>query len=250
MKTAEYEITFPKLRKMLEQNEEWIILDGENGRTKLKLHDYGRIYSVPGLYEEIFYNRLKCDSPNVVGTMLAEELEKMKDAPAELRVLDFGAGNGMVGECLKEKVECSSMVGIDIIPEAMHAAWRDRPHVYDVYYVMDLNNLNKKEEETLKDWDFNTLVTVAALGFEDIPTFAFVNAFNIIEKGGLVAFNIKTKFLMDEDKTGFHEILDRMFDSCLKVVNSKKYCHRYSLTGDKIYYQAIVGRKLKDAHIS
>jgi hypothetical protein len=38
------------------------------------------------------------------------------------------------------------------------------------------------------------LVTVAALGFGDIPAKAFIEAFNIIKSEAWVAFNIKDTF--------------------------------------------------------
>jgi hypothetical protein len=237
-------ISFPKNPDRLDQDEEWILLRSEDQQKKIRLHDYGEIYSVPGLYEEVVYTRLKCDSPRVISDMLKKELEATD--PESLRVLDFGAGNGVVGECLEEKISCEALVGIDIIPEAVSAVSRDRPGLYDDYYVMDLCEIGKKEAELLTKWKFNTLVTIAALGYGDIPSRAFVNAFNLLENGAWIAFNIKDRFLVEEDGSGFKETLDTMFDHCLQTLQFERYCHRLSMSGKPLHYVAIVGRKIND----
>ena len=41
-------------------------------------------------------------------------------------------------------------------------------------------------------------MTVAALGYGDIPPQAFAEAFNLISDHGWVAFNIKDRFLQEE----------------------------------------------------
>ena len=44
----------------------------ENGKpTKLRFHDYDAIYTRPGLYEQLFYDRLKCNSPDKVWKTLS-----------------------------------------------------------------------------------------------------------------------------------------------------------------------------------
>ena len=81
---------------------------------------------------------------------------------------------------MREAVDTEAIVGIDIIKEAKKAVKRDRPEIYDDYYVMDLSQPESHDEEKLNNWNFNALVTVAALGFGDIPTQAFINAFNLV----------------------------------------------------------------------
>jgi len=237
-------ISFPKNAERLDQDEEWILLTSEDQQKKVRLHDYSEIYNIPGLYEEVVYTRLKCDSPRVICSMLQKELDAA--GPETLRVLDFGAGNGMVGECLEEKIGCESLVGIDIIPEAVSATCRDRPGLYDDYYVMDLCDIGKDKEDLLAKWRFNTLITIAALGYGDIPSRAFVNAFNLLEDGSWIAFNIKDRFLKEEDRSGFKETLDNMFDHCLQILQSERYCHRLSMSGEPLHYMAVVGRKIHD----
>ena len=103
MQNLNYEITIPDLDCQLEQNEEWVIVDFGNRQEKVRLHDYSVIYGIPGLYEEILYNRLKCNSPKVICDMLTDILKRSGYNTKELRLLDFGAGNGMAGEQLKKK---------------------------------------------------------------------------------------------------------------------------------------------------
>ena len=92
---------------------------------------------------------------------------------SELRVLDLGAGNGMMGETLK-KHGVSRLVGVDIIDEAQQATERDRPGIYDAYYVADFCNLSEDLHDEIASWMPDCLTTVAALGFGDIPPKAFL----------------------------------------------------------------------------
>lgn len=241
------EITLPKVETTLEQNEEWIWINNGDKRRRILLHDYGAIYNIPGLYESIFCDTLKTRSPEVISSMLSHELNKFAGEVDGLRVLDFGAGNGMVGEVLRRQTNCELIVGIDILLEAEKAAERDRPGVYDEYYAIDMSQLEPSDREYLKSHGFNCLITVAALGFGDIPTRAFVKAFNLIENQGWIAFNIKDKFLANEDDTGFARLIRRMLNNdILHICSEHKYRHRFSINGEKIYYIAIVGRKKHD----
>lgn len=246
LNTEGYSITLPDTEAGLGQDEEWFLVCTEKQNHKIRLHDYGTIFEIPNLYEEVVYKRLKCKSPEVVCGMLTEELNK-NEKNGDFRVMDFGAGNGIVGECLKETIDCETLVGVDIISEACEATERDHPGIYDDYYVMDLNSMSTKEKEKLVTHKFNMLVTVAALGFDDIPTAAFINAFNLLENESWVAFNIKERFLSKQDETGFREVIVDMIDESMDVLNTKRYCHRFSINGDPLYYYAIVGRKRKKA---
>jgi predicted TPR repeat methyltransferase len=243
MECQDYKLQFPKAGDKLDQNEEWFTVITENGSRKVVLHDYGRVYEIPGLYEDVVYKRLKCRSPEVV----CQTLKKVMDGEeVPMKALDFGAGNGIVAEYLREAFDCEALVGLDIIPEAKEAAERDRPRLYNDYYVMDLSRMTMEKSWSLKKWGFNTLVTVAALGYGDIPTQAFVNAFNLIERGGWVGFNIKDRFFSKEDDTGYYDTLEAMMGDSLEVLENFRYCHRLSMAGEPLHYHVIVGRKLKN----
>jgi predicted TPR repeat methyltransferase len=248
-KDCNYEIQFPNSTSQLDQDEEWFILSNGKEKRKVRLHDYKTLYEIPNLYEEVLYHQLKCKSPSVVCGILKEEMGNNGKEFSSFRALDFGAGNGIVGEQLQKSIGCEELVGVDIIPEARDAAQRDRPDTYDGYYVMDLSHPSEKEKEKLQEWKFNVLVTVAALGFNDISACAFVNAFNLIESGSWVAFNIKEKFLSKEDNSGFKETILEMMRDSIEVVNNKRYCHRLSINGSPIYYKVIVARKKDHFHL-
>lgn len=230
----------------LEQDHEWCRVTVDGKTRDIRFHDYDEIYKVPGLYEFLFYERLKCCSPEVVRALLEEELETEDVDPASLRVLDLGAGNGMVGEELAN-LGVGSIVGIDLLPEASAAAQRDRPRTYEDYFVLDLTELSEARRRDLRRHRFNSLVTVAALGFGDIPPLAFAEAFNLVADGGWIAFNIKEDFLDDGHPSGFSKLIGRLLESGIVEKKAEKvYCHRLSTTGEELDYVAIVGTKRSD----
>jgi hypothetical protein len=88
---------------------------------------------------------------------------------------------------------------------------------------------------------------VAALGYGDIPVDAFVNAFNLLEPGGLVAFNIKERFFTDSDRTGYHNAIQEMCEGAFEIKDTRRYRHRFSMAGEPLHYVAVVGQKHADA---
>jgi hypothetical protein len=242
---SEYKIEFPSLKLRVDQSEEWVIVRSEGKTEKIFLHDYARFYEIPGLYEEVIYKRLQCMSPQMICSLLKTELQKNEEGPQNLRALDFGAGNGIVGEYLKQEIGCDVLVGLDIIPEAFDAAQRDRPGIYDDYYVMDLSQPTKSEEKKLGMWNFNVLLTIGALGFNDIPTRAFIHVLNMIEDNAWVAFTIKDKFLSKNDDSGFNGMVYSMLGDSFHILQMNHYCHRLSISGEPLYYYAIVGKTVK-----
>ncbi len=242
---SRHRIQFPPQESTdLNQDEVYFYLIEEGDRkTKLRFHDYNQIYLRPKLYEQLFYDRLKCTSPKKVGEILYRTLEGGDKPPTELRVLDLGAGNGMMGEILKSK-GVARLVGVDIIPEAKDAAYRDRPFVYDEYYVADFTDLSPKLEEQIADWSFDCLTSVAALGFGDIPPRAFFKALQFIQVGGWVAFNIKETFLDKSDDSGFSRFIrELIFSEYLELYHLEKYRHRLSMEGHPLFYFALVAQK-------
>ena len=241
-----HRIQFPKTESNLNQDEAYFYLQGSGGQRKIRFHDYDEIYQVQGLYEQVFYERLKCSSPTKVTGILESAVKQTQDNFSELRVLDFGAGNGIMGEELK-KHGVSRLIGADIIEEAYEATIRDRPGVYDAYFVDDFTRLDQEKREDIESWQCDCLVTVAALGFGDIPIKAFIEAFNIINDEGWVAFNIKETFLDHEDASGFSRMIrELIFSRYLDLYHLERYRHRLSLAGEPLFYFALAGRKKAD----
>ncbi|WP_205868933.1 class I SAM-dependent DNA methyltransferase [Mycolicibacter senuensis] len=174
--------------------------------------------------------------------LLERALQTEREPLTELRVLDLGAGNGMMGEVLKRD-GVARLVGIDIIPEARDAAYRDRPTVYDAYYVTDLADVDSRVHGELMEWNFDCLTCVAALGFGDIPPRAFINAVRLIKPNGWLAFNIKHSFLDADDQTGFSRLVRALvFSRYFEVYHLELYRHRLSMEGRQLFYYALVGR--------
>lgn len=247
--TKRHRIQFPKDRQDLTQDEAYFFLQTEGEKRRIRFHDYSEIYQIPGLYEQVFYDRLKCISHRKVCDILKQSVEQSQSQLSELRVLDLGAGNGIVGEMLKAQ-GVSRVVGIDIVPEAEMAAERDRPGVYDEYYVADLTDLQDDEREEIKSWSLDCLTTVAALGFGDIPPRAFISAFNLLQSEAWVAFNIKESFLNESDSSGFSKMIRQLiFSEYLDLYHLERYRHRLSISGEPLYYFAVAGRKNADIPI-
>jgi SAM-dependent methyltransferase len=243
---SDFEIQLPEDGQDLDQDEEWceVLVGGE--RRRIRFHDYHEIYDIPGFYERLFYDRLKCESPRVIRSLLAQVLSERGTEPGELRVLDVGAGNGMVGEELRE-LGAGAVYSIDIIEEAAAAAHRDCPGVYERYLVADLTDLTHDEHDTLAEADLNTMTTVAALGFDDLPPRAFAVAYNLISTPGLLAFSLKEDFVAKRDSSGFSSLIGRIFDEgVVRPLAEKRYRHRLSVRGEPLYYVAFVAEKVSD----
>jgi hypothetical protein len=249
---SQIEVHLPSQRdgEALDQDEEWCEVEIGGERRRIRFHDYASIYDVPGLYEQLFSELLECSSPDVVCELLSEELEQAGTDPGTLTALDFGAGNGMVGEQLS-RIGLGTIVGIDRLPEAQAAAVRDRPAIYDDYRVLDLNALRADDRTALEGHGFDCLVCVAALGFGDVPATAFAEAFNLVASSGWLAFNLHERFLEDEDPAGFGALIERMLAAGVIEQRARTcYTHRISVSGKPLDYVAIVATKHRDVPLS
>lgn len=244
-RTQRHIIRFPSQDPhKLDQNEAHFTLIEPSGEAvRIGFHDYDLIYQQPGLYEQLFYDRLKCCSPKKVVSILKYAMETSHSPFSELRVLDLGAGNGMVGEELQVH-GVARIVGMEISGAAKAATERDRPGVYDDFLVADLSSPGAALVDELSGWRFNGMLCVAALGYGDIPVSVFRNAFNLVEDGGWIAFNIKETFLDEGDKTGFSVFIKNLIlTSHLSVHHLERYRHRLSIDGRALHYFGIAGRK-------
>jgi 2-polyprenyl-3-methyl-5-hydroxy-6-metoxy-1,4-benzoquinol methylase len=227
----------------LQQREEWCEV-AVNGQVQhVRFHDYARVYAIPGLYEQLFQGELGCDSPRIVCSLLDEVLSLRGVNPSSLRVLDVGAGNGMVAESLLE-IGVNEIVGIDILPDAAAAAVRDRPGVYRDYLVADLTSLTTDTSRKLGAARFNCVTAVGVLGFDDVSPSAFAAALSYVATPGWIAFNIKERFLSEIDETGFGDLIARCFsEGGLSLVTRLRHRHRYAVTGEPLHYVAVIAEK-------
>jgi len=241
---ASLTVHFPSRSELaLSQDEEWCEVQQGGARRRLRFHDYNEIYAVEGLYEHLFYERLECQSPTVVTDLLTEQVTKAGEDPASMGVLDLGAGNGMVGEELRRN-GFAQVVGVDIEPAAGEASERDRPGVYDEYFVCDLLSPPADVRAELEVADFAAMTSVAALGFGDVPPEVFAAAFDCVRPGGWIAFTIKEDFLEATDASGFSaHILRLLREGQLEERARHRYRHRLDVRGEPLHYIAMVGVK-------
>lgn len=232
MKHPQYNIKFPVTEPhQLSQDEAFFCLIENGQEIKYRFHEYGDIYDRPGLYEQLFYHRLKRCSPKKVADILAKVLRNNSVEMTELRVLDLGAGNGMFGEQL-QTMDVTRVIGVDICEEA--------------YYVCDLCNPDHTRQD-IASWQIDCLSCVAALGFGDISAKAFANAFNIVVPTGWIAFNIKESFLFESDTSSFSRLVKSLLVSdALEIHHLERYRHRISIDGRPLFYYALVGKKEHD----
>lgn len=76
MNCEKFKIRYPGKEIPLDQDEEWVSIVTQNSTQKIRLHDYEKIYEIPGLYEKVIYDELRCDSHRVICELLHNEIKK------------------------------------------------------------------------------------------------------------------------------------------------------------------------------
>jgi SAM-dependent methyltransferase len=228
------------------QSEEVLTVTYDDGRTdRMRLHEYDRVYAIPGLYEEVVQNQLACESPvRIASAVLAAAAEEGSHA-ADLRVFDLGAGNGVVAEELARH-GVRTLVGLDNAPTARDAAERDRPGVYAEYLVGDLSD-HPRVPAVIGDHALNCLVAVGALGMGHITAESFDGAWGHFPDGSWLGVTIPEQ-LVDPGTSDFGDYLEAETTSGRLTVRSReRYRHRLLMDGSEVFYVAIVGRKASPA---
>ena len=210
-----------------------------------RLHDYAAIYDVPGLYERLFAELLECNSPAVVCDLLGTELAEAGVDPAMLTALDFGAGNGMVGE--RPSSASSRSSGSTCCRRRVTPPCAIAPGSTTTISRSTSASSRRSDRAELDDRDFNAMVCVAALGFGDIPPAAFAEAFNFVSSPGWIAMNLRERFIDDDDPAGFGSFIGRMLDEGVLEEHARTtYTHRVSVSGEPLEHVALVASKRDD----
>jgi SAM-dependent methyltransferase len=205
------------------------------------LHDYTRIYAVPGLYEHVVQQQLQCRSPQVaadgfLGTVARERLEA-----GSMTVLDVGAGTGLVGELLRGG-GVKRVVGVDALPAARSACMRDRSGVYAGYLVGDLASGGSELHTALREHEPGGLVSAGAFGGTHAPPAALANALAVLPPGAPVALTIDERWMDASDPHGFGFEVKRLVDEGdLRLVERTRFRHRITTTGEPIFYELLIG---------
>jgi len=173
-----------------EIGQEVIRVRHDDGRTEeLRLHDYERLYALPGVYEQIVQERLGCRSPAELAGMLGRAVDGLGWARRDMRVLDIAAGNGVSGEALAAE-GLHPVLGTDIVASAREAALRDRPGLYDRYLTLDLLQMSDVQRAEVASLQANALSCVAPVGRHgsELPPAVLVAAAALLAPDALVVY--------------------------------------------------------------
>jgi hypothetical protein len=205
---------------------------------ELRLHDYARVYALPGVYEQIVQEDLGCRSPTHLAGMLAAALEALGRDPSQTRVIDIAAGNGVSGEALRA-LGMDVVLGTDIVPEAREAALRDRPGVYDEYLTLDLTALEAERAGYVRSLRANALTCVAPVGTRPgtVPPEVIGSACTLLTGEPLVA-------ALHDPRHGDPDSLSERFFAQIgaeaTLLDHERYLHRFLVTGAPYELEASV----------
>jgi hypothetical protein len=238
--------------ELLEQDDprigrEVIRVRHEDGRVEeLRLHEYERLYSLPGVYEQIVQERLGCTSPAKIASLLAAAVDAAGWARADVRVIDVAAGNGISGEALAAE-GLTAVLGTDIVPAAREAALRDRPGLYAEYLILDLLALTAEQARRLRSLRANALTCVAPVGDDasQVPVAAFLEAVGALADDAFVAYMHDPNYGVD-DPVSAELFRGRLGLEAMEVAR-ERYLHRRTVNGAPFEMVGVVWRLRRQA---
>jgi hypothetical protein len=227
------------------QGEEQFLLHRDGATERLVLHDYARVYAVPGLYEEVVQRRLECASPATVAAALVEAAEDAGTQVDALRVFDLGAGNGVVGEELRAR-GAVVVAGADGVAEARDAAHRDRPGLYDHYLVGETLDVDEVAGLVTSE-GLTALVAAGAVGEGHVPISALERLWATFPPGSFLALTLKDggPETADHDVADVDAMIERSTADAhpTRVVVRRRFRHRVSMAGNELWYLVLVATK-------
>jgi hypothetical protein len=204
---------------------------------EFRLHDYERLYSLPGLYEEIVQERLGCRSPAVMAGLLGEGVEAIGWARSQVKVIDLAAGNGVSGEALRDQ-GLEPVLGTDIVPAARTAALRDRPGVYGDYLTLDLLELPDDQRQAIRALRARALCCVAPVGHgPQVPPRVLLTAAELLTPEALVA-HMHDPAIDPEDPVSPRLWAEHGFAA--RELTRQRYLHRRTVTGRPYEMESVV----------
>jgi pimeloyl-ACP methyl ester carboxylesterase len=220
---------------------EYVALRTEASEEEIvHLHDYERIYSVPGLYEHIVQDLLECRSPQTAADALARALAELGIDPAAIVLLDLGAGTGIVGE-LAGGLGVRAVIGVDALDAARTACLRDRAGIYRDYLVGELAEPSPGLLAQLRGHRPTALISAGAFGGTHAPPAALVNALALLPAGAPVVFTIDERWMQSDGAGGFRTQVAQLLSSGrLRLLERSRFQHRLSTAGRPIHYELIV----------
>lgn len=225
-----------------DQSQESLVVNHPDGTSdRFRLHEYARVYAVPGLYEEVVQRRLQCASPSKLAERLVRCAADAGAEPGDLAVFDLGAGNGVLGEELRAR-GVGTLVGSDSIPAARDAALRDRPGLYAEYLVGQTDDL-PDVRRVIRKHGLNALVAAGALGRGHVSADSFHRLWSAFANEAWFAISVHE----DLAKPGASDVGDYLAEFARRedwgeIVLRERFRHRLTMTGDPIHYIALVAR--------
>lgn len=225
------------------QQDEALTVTFDDGRREtMRLHEYGRVYAVPGLYEDVVQRQLECASPSTLTDALVAQVEAAGESVDGLHVLDLGAGNGVVAEHLIERGVPAPFIGLDNEPEAKLAADRDRPGLYADYFVGGLEEAPLGE--LVREHGLNAMVGAGALGLGHIPPASFDSAWRAFPPGSWLAITAGEEILDSEGQELAEYVAAlRRGEHDTEVLHLERFQHRLRMSGAPIHYYVLVARR-------
>ncbi len=211
------------------------------GEEIVQLHEYARLYAVPGLYDHVVQELLGCRSPQVAADGFMRALDLLSLDPAEVTVLDLGAGTGLVGELVRD-AGVARIVGLDALAAARNACLRDRPGIYHDYVVGDLTDPRPELLARLRDHDLGSVVSAGAFGGTHAPPVALAGALALLPDGAPVVFTIDERWTASDGPGGFRTaVAGLLATGRLELFERSRFLHRVTTTGEPVHYELFVG---------
>ena len=227
---------------LAQHEEHFVVLHEDGRREQMRLHEYGRVYAVPGLYEEVVQHRLECASPSELAQGLAAAAEAAQDPLGELGVFDVGAGNGVVGEELRARGVGGPLVGLDTVPEAATAAERDRPGQYAEYLVAPLSEVDVPA--LVERHGLRCLAAAGALGSGHISPGLFDRTWSAFPSGSWLAATVSEEALSQPgEELGDYVDSLRAGDGDTRIVEERTFRHRLRMSGEPIDYRLLIAQR-------
>jgi hypothetical protein len=236
----DYEV---QLQPGRDQTEEALLVRHGDGTTEsFRLHEYDRVYAVPGLYEEVVQRRLQSASATILAERLVACAARAGTPAAELAVFDLGAGNGVSGEELRAR-GVRALVASDASAAARDAAQRDRPGLYADYLVGDTDDL-AQVPGLIRAHGLNALVTAGALGLGHISADSFHRLWCAFPAGAWFSVSLHED-LAEPGGSDFGDYLAgfEARDDGGEILVREPFRHRLTMAGEPITYVAIVARR-------
>lgn len=241
--TTEYTVELDRTPGAGQHEETFVVRRADGAEERIRLHDYDQVFPIPGLYEEVLQNQLECASPEVIVSRLHDAVVAAGVDPGTIRVLDVGAGNGVIGEELRD-AGLQVPVAVDALPEARDAAERDRPGLYAEYILDDgTDEALEGIGGAIDRHELNALTCAAALGPDHIPIERLISEWGHMPAGAFIALTAPSDLV--EEWGGAQAALNAVSTAAspTDVVHAERFRHRLLMDGSSVDYDVLVGRK-------